>query len=282
MKILLTGATGFIGRHVLPLLLEQGHQVTALVRDLDKARSLTEHEQLRLIQGDIHNISSAAFSDIGTQDAIMHLAWAGLPHYKAASHLRETLPENLYFLQTLIDLGIKQVLVTGTCLEYGMQEGCLSETMPTQPAVPYAIAKDTLRKSLESAQLHKPFILQWARLFYMYGDGQSPNSLLAQLEHTINTKNSTFNMSGGEQLRDYLPVEEVARRLCVLLAHPDCVGVINICNGTSISVRQLVENHLKKHSVSIELNFGVYPYPDYEPMAFWGDVKKFKDGCIND
>lgn len=282
MKVLLTGATGFIGHHVLPYLLEQGHQVTALVRELDKIRARPLSEKVRFVQGDIHNFSRASLSEIGEQDALMHLAWAGLPNFKEISHIQETLPENFRFLQTLIDFGIKQILVAGTCLEYGIQEGCLSETNATRPIVPYAIAKDTLRKSLEELQLQKPFTFQWARLFYMYGSGQNPNSLMAQLDHAISAKNSTFNMSKGEQLRDYLPVEEIARRLCVLLSHPHCTGVINICSGVPISVLHLVENRLKEHSAKINLNLGVYPYPDYEPMAFWGNVKKFERECCDD
>ena len=282
MKILLTGATGFVGRHVLPILLARGHQVTALVRDLKKTRTFTWHEQVKFLKGDIQNISSVPFATIGKQDAVMHLAWAGLPNFKAPSHMQETLPANFLFLQTLIDLGTKQIVASGTCLEYGMQEGCLSETTATQPMVAYAIAKESLRKSLEEIQLQKTFTLQWARLFYMYGEGQSPNSLLSQLDLAIRAKNTSFNMSGGKQLRDYLPVNEVARRLCILLEHPDCNGVVNICSGTPISIIDLVENHLKKHSVNIALNLGFYPYPEYEPMSFWGDTSKFESKCLND
>ena len=212
----------------------------------------------------------------------MHLAWADLPNFKAPSHIQETLPANFLFLQTLIDLGTKQIIVSGTCLEYGMQEGCLSETMATQPMVAYALAKESLRKSLEEIQSQKTYTLQWARLFYMYGEGQGPNSLLAQLDHAIRAKNTSFNMSGGKQLRDYLQVNEVARRLCILLEHPDCNGVVNICSGTPISIIDLVKNHLKKNSVNIALNLGFYPYPEYEPMAFWGDTRKFESKCLND
>jgi dTDP-6-deoxy-L-talose 4-dehydrogenase (NAD+) len=77
-------------------------------------------------------------------------------------------------------------------------------------------------------------------------------------------------MSGGEQLRDYLPVEEVAKRIVNLSIGGDSQGVVNICSGKPISVRNLVEQWLAEQHWKIELNFGYYPYPDYEPMAFWG------------
>ena len=154
-----------------------------------------------------------------------------------------------------------------------MQSGAMTEMMPTMPSNPYALAKDTLRKLLQSLQQQHPVTLQWSRLFYMHGVGQNPNSLLAQLDHAINNGKSSFNMSGGEQLRDYLPVEAVASRLVFLSENPHFNGVVNICSGHPISVRRLVEQHLGSLGVDIQLNLGHYPYPEYEPMAFWGETQ---------
>jgi dTDP-6-deoxy-L-talose 4-dehydrogenase (NAD+) len=78
-------------------------------------------------------------------------------------------------------------------------------------------------------------------------------------------------MSGGEQLRDYLPVEEVARQIVRLAMARRDIGIVNICSGKPISVRRLVEQWLCERNWQIELKLGYYPYPDYEPMAFWGD-----------
>ena len=83
-------------------------------------------------------------------------------------------------------------------------------------------------------------------------------------------------MSGGEQLRDYLPVTDVARYLCRLATHYHGVGVVNCCSGQPTSVRRLVEDYLRGKDAQITLNLGYYPYPDYEPMAFWGDSTKLK------
>ena len=121
----------------------------------------------------------------------------------------------------------------------GCRRGCLSEDLQSMPANPYGMAKDTLRKSLQLLQTHYHFDFQWVRLFYMYGPGQNPKSLLAQLDTAIDNNDNVFNMSGGEQLRDYLHVEEVARRLALLVEHPECNGIINCCSGKPISVRRL-------------------------------------------
>ena len=83
-------------------------------------------------------------------------------------------------------------------------------------------------------------------------------------------------MSGGEQLRDYLPVEKIARILVLLAQSDGDVGVVNVCSGKPVSVRSFVENWLAERGATIALNRGHYPYPDFEPMAFWGDTKKLQ------
>jgi dTDP-6-deoxy-L-talose 4-dehydrogenase (NAD+) len=105
----------------------------------------------------------------------------------------------------------------------------------------------------------------------MYGDGQPDTSLYPKLKEAVARGDEVFNMSGGEQLRDYLPVEEVSREI-VDLALSNCdAGIVNICSGQPISVRRQVEKWLDENHWEIKLNPGYYPYPDYEPMAFWGD-----------
>jgi dTDP-6-deoxy-L-talose 4-dehydrogenase (NAD+) len=166
-------------------------------------------------------------------------------------------------------------LVTGTCLEYGPNSGPIASAAHPSPKTPYAAAKDSLRQQLEFLSRDHPFCLQWARLFYMYGKGQNPKSILAQLDNAINNKDAVFNMSGGEQLRDYLPVEAVVEQLFCLF-ESNKSGVHNVCSGTPISIRRLVEERIKECGSAITINLGHYPYPEYEPLAFWGVRDMFK------
>jgi dTDP-6-deoxy-L-talose 4-dehydrogenase (NAD+) len=275
MKVLVTGATGFVGQHVVPQLLAHGHTVTAVARNSSKACAFDWYEQVHFIACDIHQPKENAFQIFGSPDVLMHLAWEGLPNYKELFHFERNLFADYHFIKALVDEGLQHLLVTGTCLEYGMKNGCLSEDIATQPSNPYALAKDTLRKFLEAMAQQWDITVQWARLFYMYGIDQNPNSLLAQLDRAIDNGDPVFNMSGGEQLRDYLPVKEVAAKLVNLMEYPQCTGIVNICSGEPISVRRLVEEHLMRRNAEIKLNLGYYPYPDYEPMAFWGSCDKF-------
>lgn len=274
MKVLVTGAAGFIGHHVVARLLERGHEVIAVGRDESKARNFAWFDRVRFIACDIHGPIDSPAERFGRPEAVMHLAWPGLPNYGSLFHYEKTLPADYRFLKALVQGGVGHLLVTGTCFEYGMQSGALAEDLPTAPANPYALSKDTLRKQLQSLRQRHAFTLQWARLFYMYGEGQNPNSLLAQLDRAIDGGEAVFNMSGGEQLRDYLPVEEVASRSVTLLEHPGCDGVVNICSGEPISVRRLAERHLADRGAKIRLNLGHYPYSSDEPMAFWGDASR--------
>lgn len=272
MKIAVTGASGFIGRHVLNELAKQPVEVIAVVR-ADSAQNLTL-PCTRMIQLDIADAPANAFELMGQPDALIHLAWDGLPNYRSLHHFESELPSQYRFLKTLITAGLGNLLVTGTCFEYGMQSGALSENALPQPNNPYGFAKDTLRSQLEYLKSTHPFQLTWARLFYLYGEGQAANSLLPQLKQAAERGDPVFNMSGGEQLRDYLPITQVARHIVSLALAEKAVGTVNISSGTPISVRKLVEDWIKENGWSIKPNLGYYPYPDYEPMAFWGDSHK--------
>ena len=272
MKIAVTGASGFIGRHVLAELARYPHEIVAVTRTA--ARLADCSAATRIVEMNIDHPDPGCFDRMGRPDVLIHLAWDGLPNYKSLHHFETELPKHYRFLKTLIESGLPSLLVTGTCFEYGMQSGPLSEDMIPLPRNPYGYAKDALRRQLELLKSTKPFTLAWARLFYMYGEGQPISSLYPQFKDAILRRDAQFNMSGGEQLRDYLPINEVARLLVVLARSHADTGVVNVCAGKPISLRKLVEWWLAENGWQIELNLGHYSYPDYEPMAFWGDRRK--------
>lgn len=270
MKVLVTGATGFVGRHLVQALLARGCEVRAVARNAETAANLPWINAVEFVAADIH----AADLDVSTLtagiDALVHLAWPGLPNYQALFHFEHNLMADYRFIKGAVEAGVAQVLVTGTCFEYGMQSGPLSEQAAPQPANPYGLAKNTLRLFLENLQRVQPFTLQWARLFYLHGEGQNPNSLLAALDRAIDAGEDSFNMSAGEQLRDYLAIETAAGYLAAIVQHREFDGVINCASGQPVSVRALVEQRVCERGASIRLNLGHYPYPTHEPMAFWG------------
>lgn len=273
MKIVVTGATGFIGRHVLKRLASEAAvtEIVAVGRNRERWSGVG-----RFVELDLASPVADAFDRLGSPDVVMHLAWGGLPNYRSLHHFEQELPTQYAFLQQLVQAGLKRVVVVGTCFEYGMQAGALSESQPAAPTNPYGLAKDTLRRQLEYLVAGGGTQLTWARLFYMWGEGQPTSSLYPQLAAAVARGDAVFNMSGGEQLRDYLPVSRVADCLVRLALRPQGAGVVNVCSGEPISVRTLVERWLHEHGWNIQLNLGYYPYPDYEPMAFWGNREKLQ------
>lgn len=277
MKIAVTGATGFVGRHVLRELARRDIGIVAVARTEPPPEMDLPHAEW--VSMDITNAPDDAFERLGRPDALVHLAWGGLPNYRSPRHFEEQLPAQYRFLKTLVEAGLTDILVTGTCFEYGMQSGPLHESLEARPANPYGFAKDALRRQLQYLQTVRPFNLVWARLFYLFGEGQAENSLLPQLRRAVARGDAEFDMSGGEQLRDYLPVSEVACCLVQLAEKRADLGVLNVCSGRPVSVRGLVEGWIRDNGWPIALNLGRYPYPDYEPMAFWGDRSRL-DGLL--
>ena len=269
MKIAVTGATGFVGRHVLSELIGRDVEVMATWRS-DDPSDRVQADNVRWTPLDIHRQPEGVMDALGRPDVVLHLAWAGLPNYRSQHHLESELPAQYGFLRGLVEGGLKSLVAVGTCLEYGCQSGPLRADLETRPTNPYGSAKDTLRTELQGLKRGHPFALTWARLFYMYGEGQSEVSLFSLLRRAVSDELPVFKMSGGEQLRDYLPVTEVARRLTELALGGGDLGVLNLCSGQPISVRRLVEGWIEQNGWDIELELGHYPYPDYEPMAFWG------------
>jgi dTDP-6-deoxy-L-talose 4-dehydrogenase (NAD+) len=276
MKILVTGATGFLGCHVVKSLLLLGHTVIATgSRTKENAGELfSQSKDLRYMQKDLNDREEDYYLFFERPERVIHLSWQGLPNYKELFHIERNLPSNYYFIKNMVSNGLDNITITGTCFEYGLLEGCLSEDMDTRPATNYGLAKDTLRKFTEALKKNFSFNFKWLRLFYPFGPGQGQKSLYSQMENAVAAKNSTFNMSAGEQLRDYLFVKKMADCITRTALQDEIGGVINCCSGKPVSVRTLVENYFKEHNHPIELNLGYYPYPDYEPLAFWGDVKK--------
>ncbi len=270
MKIMVTGATGFVGRHVVPRLLSGGHDVVAVARDEQRASEMLWSESVTFRACDLHEDFSGLLGSEGLPDVLIHLAWPGLPNYSGYFHIGENLPADLVFLEAAIKMGIPRLIVAGTCLEYGLQSGELTETMSTSPTTAYGFAKDALRKSLEFLQHDIGFSLQWMRLFYMYGEGQASNSLFSQLNRAIDNGDEVFNMSEGSQLRDYLSVGEVARFFSSAVDTPDCTGVINCCSGVPVSIIDMVRKQIALRSSNLLLDRGFYSMPEYEPLAFWG------------
>ena len=157
MKIFVTGASGFIGQHLIPILLKDGYEVLAISRSQKRAETLPWFKDVKFVSYDFH--SDQQITEVEGFRGLIHLAWQDLPNYDSSIHVKKNLPCSYRFINSLINKGVNQVLIAGTCFEYGLKSGAISSSSTTEPTTQYAIAKDTLRKKLTLLSFKKDFNL---------------------------------------------------------------------------------------------------------------------------
>ena len=275
MQVLVTGSTGFIGRHVVRELLVKKFKITSIVRRKSKLKKFKQNNKIKHIYCDLNKdlkkLNNVNFAKI---DLLIHLAWSGLPNHNSKHHIRTNLKKNKKFLSLMIKKGINRIMVFGTCSEFGRKKGGLDEKTKTKPLNYYGKSKDLLRKWLFNKYKNKKIIIQWIRLFYIYGPGQYEKALLPSLDIALKKQKKVFKMSGGEQKRDFLHVNAVAKKVVKIAKKNSLNGILHICKGRSIKVKSLVKNYLIKRKKKIKIQYGYYPYNKLESMNFWGIDKK--------
>ena len=130
--VIITGATGFVGQHLVPLFLQNKYNVIAIARDETKARKFKWFDKVKFVALDINKQTNNL--EISPGMSLIHLAWEGLPNYNSSIHLENNLIQSYNFIKSLLQHGLSQVLVTGTCFEYGFQNGPISSKNITLPA----------------------------------------------------------------------------------------------------------------------------------------------------
>lgn len=274
MHLILTGGTGFIGRAVVRTALERGHCVTALVRDSKNAHALlpTHDTGLKILA--YPNLAEVVPATLKRgDDRLIHLAWEGVGKYTDPSNLLSNVEPQFGFLAKMLQAGFFHITIAGSCLEYGLREGLLSEDMSAEPITYYGLGKQTLFRMLMLLG-DSNMKLNWLRYFYVYGPGQRPQALLPQLMAAIKRGDKTFNMSPGDQSRDFIHVDTLARSTVLAAEQPEGLGVVNVGSGQPLRVIDVVREVLRQNGSTMDIKAGFYPYASYEPFAFWADVAK--------
>ena len=269
MKIAITGATGFIGQHVRNVLAKTDNDVVLVVRYVERVGDKSAREEI--VAADLSQARTDWFQLFGRPDIVLHLAWGGLPNYMDCYHVDVELPTQLRFLTALINSGLKKLVVTGTCYEYGISRGALSEDQETNPNTPYGIAKDRLRKELFELRSTQHFDLTWARIFYPYGEGQSESSIYSQLTRAISNNEKEFAIGSGTQMLDFIQVTTVAKALLAFVTEIKGIGLINVGSGDPQTVIEFVERLICRFESNIVPKVGVINDREYESISFWSD-----------
>lgn len=269
-KILVTGAGGYIGRHVVKELLDLGTQVIATDICLDGVDNRATKINCDIFSGD-----EKIYEKLGKPDVCFHMAWKDGFIHNSNAHM-EYISSHFKFINNMINCGLEHIAVMGTMHEVGYFEGAINENTPTNPISMYGIAKDSLRRSLMLLLKNKNIIFQWLRAYYIYGDDLKNNSIFAKLIQANEDGQKKFPFNTGQNKYDFIHVNELANQLSLSVMQNEVVGIINCCSGIPITLAEKVESFIRDNKLDIKLEYGVFPDREYDSPAVWGDNEKIK------
>lgn len=258
VRVLLTGATGFIGSHVAREMVRRGHEVHATLRPGSDRRRLRDLEgKITVWEGDLEALPVEP-------DVLLHLAWYAVPgKYLEAPENRDCLEATRRLLGKLSC----RAICAGSCFEQDTRLGTLAEGSPTRPTSFYARSKDTLRQEVEQ----RPNSV-WLRFFYQYGPWEDTRRLIPAIMRGI-IQGEPVKLTPGGQARDFLHVWDVARAAATA-AEGTVTGTLNIGSGKAFTQKEIAGKIAHMGGRPDLLRFGAVPYFEGEPMLIVADNRK--------
>jgi dTDP-6-deoxy-L-talose 4-dehydrogenase (NAD+) len=269
--VLLTGATGFVGRQVLRVLKYRGSSVRVVVREGKEAQfAILDCVERIVTTPDLFSESVAWWTDVCKDiETVIHVAWYVEPtKYLHSAKNLDCLIGTLQLAKGAALAGVRRFIGIGTCFEYDLTEGKLSVETPLRPSTPYAGAKAAAFMALSRWLPHHGVEFAWCRLFYLSGEGEDERRLVPYLRAKL-MAGEPAELTNGAKIRDYLDVRE-AGQMIVKTAFSGEQGAINICSGIPVTVRQLAEQIADEYGRRDLLKFGVRPDNPTDPTCVVG------------
>jgi nucleoside-diphosphate-sugar epimerase len=267
---LVTGAGGYIGKHVVKALLEQDKKVIAVdinTKEIDK--------NARIVNMDLYSGDKDIYEQLGCPDVCIHLAWKDGFIHNVDSHMKY-LYTHYDFLRNMIDGGLKHLAVMGSMHEIGYYVGSVDENTPTRPTSNYGIAKNALRQAVGILADEHHIVIQWLRGFYIYGDDMNNNSIFSKIIESEKNGCKTFPFNSGINKNDFISVHDLSRQIAAVSMQEDITGIINCCSGNPVSLKEIVEEFIQRNNFKIKLDYGAFPERSYDSPAIWGNNEKIK------
>lgn len=267
MKILVTGANGYLGRGVVTELLNMGYQVIAtdfLANEIDQRANT---KAVNLFEVD------SPYDYFEQPDVLVHMAWRDGFVHNSISHI-EDLPKHYHFVKMMAESGVKQMAVLGSMHEVGFFEGSITEATPTNPQSLYGISKNALRQSVDLLCREQGVVLQWLRGFYIVGNTSAGSSIFSKIVQAEERGERSFPFTNGLNQYDFLDYNKFCKYVAATVIQKEITGVINISSGIPEKLADRVERFICENQFKIKLEYGVFPDRPYDSKAVWGNSSK--------
>ncbi len=271
-KILITGANGYIGSAVVKKACDLFPNDEIIAIDFCNSNI---DKRAKFFDIDILGQTDKMYLEIGVPDICIHLAWKDGFNHNSNAHM-EFLSNHAMFVKSLIDNGCKNITTMGSMHEVGYFEGAIDEDTPCNPLSMYGIAKNALRQfALQYAQ-NKDVSLKWLRAFYVTGNDEKNNSIFAKIVAFEKEQKASFPFTDGKNKYDFIDICQLASQIAISAKQTDVSGIINVCSGEPVSLKDKVEEFIAKNNFMIKPEYGVFPNRQYDSPAIWGNTKKIE------
>lgn len=283
MKILVTGANGYLGQGIVKSILDRGVEVVAADFKCNHIDPRAQSISCNLFE------IEKPYEYFGVPDVLLHLAWRDGFVHNSDAHLAD-LPKHYSFIKAMMGgtvdkaaaktsekgSGIKRVAVMGSMHEIGFFEGSINENTPCHPMSMYGIGKNALRDAVELLVKQYNIPYQWLRGYYIVGNSEYGSSIFSKITAAEKDGKTEFPFTLGQNQYDFLDYTDFCNQVATTVTQDAITGIINIGSGKPEKLADRVERFIKENGYKIKLKYGAFPDRPYDSKAVWGDGRKIQ------